>query len=274
MEGAKTRSEGAVVAVPVINRGAKVRPILPKERPILFSAPMVLALLDKRKTQTRRTVKGMPEPPAPSCHERHTQKHPAPYFDSYRGDEKTAENPGRMSENWCWWQVDDRQCLPTIKCPYGKPGDLLWVREAWRLGEQLDVFNATEIAARANDVGYMKGPYGPVWYPANDAYRQWGNFDKLDFGNPGRRRHARFMPRWASRITLRITNIRVERVQDISGKDARAEGFPYHPFDSSPLACLDPVDWYSALWESINGKGSWECNDWVWVIGFELVEPA
>jgi hypothetical protein len=251
---------------------------MPKERPILFTEAMVRAILKGQKTQTRRIVKDIPAQPAPNCHPNKLAIHPEPYFDSYCSERKTRENPRAMSVDWCWWQVDDRQCLPTIKCPYGQPGDLLWVREAWCTGERLDEFNATEIAAKANDAGFKTGPYGPIWYFANYEYRKWSDRDLFDFGNPGRRRHARFMPRWASRLTLRITNIRVERLQSISKSDAIAEGIQNLGGDTERWGipgegyAQHPCRAYWLLWESINGVGSWDANPWVWVVEFKREE--
>ena len=102
-----------------------------RERPIIFNTPMVRAILAGTKMQTRRPVKAMPTEPGAECHPRHKQKHPAPYFDAYCGQRKTDANPRGMNDEWCWWQVDDRQCLPVVRCPYGLPGDRLWVRESF-----------------------------------------------------------------------------------------------------------------------------------------------
>lgn len=164
-----------------------------KERPILFSAPMVRALLSGAKTQTRRVVK------------------PQPY-------ENGSPEHFSISE------------LSKF-CHYGQPGDRLWVRETF-FGGYPGVANTLYRATHA------------------DAAVKW--------------RPSIFMPRQASRLTLEITGVRVERLTTISVSDAIAEGY-----DGSVDDPIDPsVKWYSRLWESINGAGSWAANPWVWVIEF------
>jgi len=185
-----------------------------KERPILFSGPMVRAILEGRKTQTRRVVK-----PQPGCDPR------------------------------------DDEHLDMGRCPYGQPGDRLWVREAWHTDERDLEY------ARAKHEDAMSD--SPIYYradPENDnAGCTW--------------RPSIHMPRWASRITLEITRVRVERLQEISEKDAIAEGAdPYlHPVHPGREG-LRHVDGFRSLWESINGPGSWDANPWVWVIEFKRVE--
>jgi hypothetical protein len=179
-----------------------------KERPIIFSAEMVRAILDGRKTQTRRIVKNMPQEPA--C---------GGYFDAYNG-----------GPHWNWWTHDNRCCLPQIQCPYGKPGDRLWVRETWRpsLSGGFTVYRAdngaderTKALANAHKDSTMR------WRPSIN------------------------MPRYASRISLEIVSVRVERLHDISEADAIAEGAE------------------TMLWESLNGAGSFIDNPWVWVVEFK-----
>lgn len=120
------------------------------------------------------------------------------------------------------------------ECPYGQPGDRLWVRETWRMNEPPSGL-------------IFKADLHPVDY---ERYAPW--------------RPSIYMPRWASRLTLEITDIRVERVQDISEEDARAEGLHADSIDSALSLCEN----FSVLWEETNGKGAWERNDWVWVISF------
>jgi hypothetical protein len=196
-------------------------------RPILFSAPMVRALLNGSKTQTRRAVKPQP--------------------DAWTGGTTLVK-----------FTPDDQRLGRlgvAIRCPYGQPGDELWVREAWRIagdsdGDTLDMFDRDDVQYRADDDQSYIDKYRPSIH----------------------------MPRRFSRITLRITDVRVERLQDISDADVIAEGVPRWPlgyrvevsgapkhesrsFDRSEQA-------YRWLWESINGQGSWDANPWVWVVEF------
>jgi len=211
----------------------------PVSRPILFSAPMIRALLDGRKTQTRRIIK-----PTPVGLWGGTDLHTHTFVGIANGRKGAAEHP----VDHCW------------NCPYGKPGDLLWVRECHSLLE-------SSITGRAPS----------VWYWAD------GNPSEGDYTKP---RPSIHMHRWASRITLHITEIRIERLQAINEYDARAEGIAWNPrldpcgrchfasvveantgWDSATAA-------YHELWESINGKGSWDTNPWVWVVKFERVADS
>lgn len=218
------------------------------DKPILFSAPMVRALLAGTKTQTRRVIKDVPPRPEANCHQRSIATHAAPYLDAYCSERHTPENPRGMSERWCWWQVDDRQCLPTflLKC---KPGDRLYVREHWRTGGQHD-----HLAPRDLSPEWAL----PIEYLA----------DGTDHRN-GRFRQGMHMPRWASRITLTVTDVRVQRLQDISTGDAEAEGALVPPY-SSEFAAVHAVPMYQAIWEGINGPGSWDANPWVAAYTFTL----
>lgn len=187
-----------------------------KSRPILFSGAMVRAILDGRKTQTRRIVKH-------------------PYCQATRLE--------RIDENGSAWFLSGFDGFP-FPCPYGKPGDWLWVRETWATTEQA----GNHVA----DAEYI--------YRATDP--DWETMDGWKW------KPSIFMPREACRITLEITAIRCERLRDIETKplDIAAEG--------QPRDCqLGDIEWYRGLWESINGKASWEANPWVWVVEFRRVEP-
>lgn len=153
------------------------------------------------------------------------------------------------------------------KSPY-RPGEKLWVREACRYAVSLDHMTPKQIGQAAIEAGYPKG-WAPKIFEADGITT---DADLLaDFGgNWGRYRHARFMPRWASRITLRITDVRAERLQDISGHDALAEGVVLPSTDPSPYGAIEA---FSHLWESLNAKRApWDSNPWVWVIQFERVD--
>lgn len=210
-----------------------------KERPILFSGAMVRALLAGTKTQTRR-VKGL----------ENANAMPWLFVDAPR---LVTENGSVFAE----WALDDDgiERVSRYKCPYGQPVDRLWVREAWR---------TTGDGGRCNDMPPRQIQPLEVWYeadgtaPANEC--------------TGKLRPSMFMPRWASRIMLEITAVRVERLKDISEADAISEGtepyrLPCHPAREA----LRHVDGFSALWESINGPGSWSANPWVWVVEFRRV---
>ncbi len=207
-----------------------------RERPILFSGPMVRALLDGTKTQTRRVAQGAPDDWAPIGPEVYS-----PTVVDRNGDEQPGPDAyGAGNDDGSHW----------IRCPYGQPGDRLWVREAWRTEPALDPCPPREIAMVGAPVQYEAGPAADVL--------------------GGKLRPSIFLPRSLARIRLVVTGVRVERLQDISNEDARAEGVlpKYadecaalgHPYNAGPL--------YRQLWESINGPGSWDANPWVWVVKF------
>lgn len=216
-----------------------------KERPVLFSAPMVRALLEGSKTQTRRVVK--PQPPADwdrNCW------YSAPVWGWTRNEVPSAE----------WHKV---------RCPYGQLGDRLYVKESYRLSSDFDADRASRVADRCIDAGYKK-PWAPIQYEADGGQQNWDNTC-----TPGKLRPSIFMPRWASRITLAITSVRVERLKDISEADAQAEGVGEAGIEtgcvletSAPVEVGSYLAAYADLWESINGPGSWDANPWVWVVSF------
>lgn len=189
-----------------------------KERPILFSGPMVRALLDCRKTQTRRVVK--PEPWAVMPHKAGDQ--PWAYGFKFYPGSTTNGDSFRM------------------KCPFGYVGDRLWVRETWCNYPMAGNDGAPGLIYRATSDVIPKG----YWKPSI------------------------FMPRWASRITLEITDVRVERLNDISEADAVREGVQC----AGVPASLTNRGAFAKLWESINGDGSWKQNPWVWVIDIKRIE--
>lgn len=234
-----------------------------RDRPILFSAPMVRALLAGTKTQTRRIVKGVPPRPAPNCHPRNTPRHPAPYLDSYCGQPKTAANPRGMSTEWMWWQVDDRCGYPSFKVKFA-PGDRLWVREAWRPNWSAEGYR--------EDLGRVARPSD--FDPATTAIEYLAD-DTHELN--GKNRPGIHMPRWASRLTLTVTNVRVQRLQDISEEDAAAEGMDdataqlvlsaderhmlAYAHIATPHALSRII--FETVWEQINGPESWPANPWI-----------
>ena len=230
----------------------------PISRPILFSGPMVRALLAGTKTQTRRALKHQPIDIIPM-----------------------PKEPDRQ-----WVILKQREPEPkgkVVRCRFGVPGDLLWVRETW-----------AHVPIRGSDGG-QGDEMGPI-------YRADGEEAFKDFTGPWR--PSIFMPRKYSRITLRITDVRVERLQKITETDAAAEGVyrdedrpeerrkgAFCPncadtglnmgvdpgsggaqFDTDCTDCDSYVKRYRWLWDSINGPNSWASNPWVWAVLFERAE--
>jgi hypothetical protein len=224
-----------------------------KERPILFSAPMVRAILEGRKTVTRREIK-------PSMRSADTQ------FELHQ-QENGSWLPLHTLDESC---MDEQGTEHPIKCPYGQPGDRLWVRETWAADAQLDA-----VAPRDLSQGE------PILYPADGAIRTTG----CAMISPGRYRPSIHMPCWASRILLEITDVRVERLQDISDAQIEAEGIDlealadgqerYDMCHAGSGAGGRPtlLSAWSDLWQSINGPESWEANPWVWCVSFKQVSP-
>lgn len=204
-----------------------------KDRPIIFSGPMVREILAGRKTQTRRVVG------------RVLNFGPITEFD-------VSDTPGynwHFRDSHARWQDISHDRLIQC-CPYGRRGDRLWVRETW--GESV-----RELVYGAD-------------YPDNfrDYGRPWGN--------------AMFMPRYASRIRLEITGARAERVQEISGEDAIAEGIQIARCGCeacSMTSALCPADasaaiiYFRAIWDHVNAKRGhpWDSNPWVWAISFRRI---
>lgn len=209
-----------------------------KERPILFSASMVKAILAGRKTQTRRIMRPQPE----------------------QLMLKDADGVERL--HWCIdhsnpkkraaWPVGDPPFW--TNGAYGKAGDRLWVKETWGVVNSLDYLKPSKLPTGI-PVTYRASSFHP-----NDPSMKW--------------RPGMFMPRWASRITLEIRDVRIQRLQDITEDDAKAEG--------APMGYTGPYSFHQrfnhwggfmALWSSINDEGSWDANPFVWVIAFDLVQP-
>lgn len=235
-----------------------------KERPILFSAPMVLAILEGRKTQTRRVV-----------------------FKKRTTDFHSIEERDDGSL-WPWRETDDAQDH-WYQCPYGQPGDRLWVRETWNWFDPAEL-PAARIGKRA-PFTWCQGPRTIEWYA---AYSADGQLNHPCNGAPVLWRPSIHMPRWASRILLEVVNVRVERLRDISEADAQAEGIKalskdgctvkYGIPDRDGLPGNDDYGWhwhnwlssavlaYRQLWDQINGNGSWDKNPWVWVVEFKRVD--
>lgn len=227
-----------------------------RERPILFSAPMVRAILDGQKTQTRRLVKFPPG--AAACDHRLC---PSRWVGNEDGYHCAICGAGiRLARS--------KSGVAGLRCPYGAPGDRLWVREASR---------AEELALTGQD---------GVRYLADDAFRPIENtpeaamkwLDMFCYGQStpgdgvriGKGVPSIHMPRWASRILLEIVSVRVERLNDCSEADARADGAEYGYGEGATISYRRM---YELLWEHINGAGSWDANPFVWVVEFKRVQP-
>lgn len=223
------------------------------DKGIIFSAPMVRALLDGRKTQTRRLLKPHPVQHVPDL---------AFTWGKYTG---------LWPDDWFGHgnAIDDA-------LPYA-PGDRLYVREAWRMPDAFDAH--TPKAAKAM---VTRGGYGPnVFFEVDGTVRSAGAYT----GSPGRLRSARFMPRWASRLWLEVTDVRVQRVQEISEEDAIAEGIQsFRPDHSVATFFHHTVPEYrnygfmnarrafEDLWNSLHTKPgeTWEANPWVVAVSFTV----
>lgn len=215
-----------------------------RERPILFSAPMVRAILAGTKTQTRRVIKDQ------SIGERYSHpKDDGSIHLEWQGDPCCGSGV---------WNVPEYS--GTALCPYGLIGDRLWVREA---------FSGPHCMGDAPPSKW--GACSRIWYWAD------GNPAGGDWTKPKPSIH---MPRWASRITLEVTGVRVERLQAISEADALAEGIVetcggYGLPGGSHFHSVDPRESYWSLWEAINGPGSVQADPWVWVVEFRrLTHPT
>ncbi|MBD7769173.1 ASCH domain-containing protein [Klebsiella pneumoniae] len=243
-----------------------------KERGMIFNAEMVQALLDGRKTQTRRIIKPQPE----------------------------ATLSGSLSGKWLSRPLNGL-LLPKIEdiaihCPFGVVGDRIWVREAYRFPASLDDVSPTGVGEMAVATGYRK-PWAPTFYEFTGTFSDgWKGFETPPkVSGAGKLRPSIHMPRWASRILLEITEVRVERLDAISEEDALAEGmqgvicpcckgdseYSTSQYDAETLAVIDEIPCracesnrskFFTLWDSIYGYGQHCFGEWVWVIEFKRVE--
>lgn len=249
-------------------------PVTIKERPITFTAESVLGILAGTKTQTRRVIKWKPYTPG--------------YSLNFSGLEAGYYHTGMPSSGWvlrsrgaggCW---NDR--TKPLHCPFGLVGDGLWVRETWKTSWD-PTTSIDGIKYKAND----------AFIPMENSREAWMQARLPGMEHPWR--SPRFLPRWASRISLVAMEVRVQRLQDISEGDARAEGLAaitkdgqtvkYGKPDRDGLPGTDDEGWpwqewdvdprktYARLWNHINGRRTgcaWDANPWVWALTFRRVQ--
>lgn len=231
------------------------------ERGMIFNGEMVRAILDGRKTQTRRPIK-------------------------WKQTRFTEIGEREDGSKWPWSEDAEHACDFWHPCPFGAVGDRIWVRETWAtLGNEDgccidwegnlckgDERSAARIyrascEQRPGDCGLWSIPDDAYWKPHTKEHKFEGTW-----------RPSIHMPRWASRILLEITDVRVERLNAISQEDAQAEGMEltgWRPTYSDPDSggeVMTPYDNFAELWSSIYGDESWKANPWVWVISFKRVE--
>ena len=232
-----------------------------REKGLIFNSEMVRAILDGRKTQTRRIMA------------------PQPADDIERGIFPNPEVIG--------WKSSRRHKHGSTTahfCHYGKPGDRIWVRETWGVvshafsddGLMID-WVPDRPATAIHEMPFGNGYYSGHAIYAADGDFTWGDDDGYEDGRSCWKPSIH-MPRAASRILLEITDVRVERLNAISQEDAQAEGMEltgWRPTYSDPDSggeVMTPYDNFAELWSSIYGEGSWKADPWVWVISFKRVE--
>ncbi len=206
--------------------------------PIMFSRSMVVAMLEDRKTKTRRKVKAIAPPGA---------------VKAWQPDNELP---------WFRWENESGLLIgDSFSCPFGVAGDLLYVREEFRVSGFYDRMSPAQI-------------------PALDTVRIQYVADNAPLGNMGKKRENMYMPRWMSRLTLELVSIRIERLQEISDHDCMAEGLcpqaievvRQYKDEGAPLRGGSPERYlYAKLWEELHGEGSWQINPFVWVLEFSVL---
>lgn len=229
-----------------------------KERPILFQTEMVKAILEGRKTQTRR-IKGF------------TNQNPDEWEVQLIKGAPVSKSDCPQYAVYFKHKLYPNQ-TGAIQCPYGQPGDLLWVREAWNEAGRFesDFYANSEVNAYRTKDAY----FFPNWKQLDTSHWNW---DKIKW------KPSIHMPKDAARIWLMIEDIRVERVQEISEEDAIAEGIlccetygeiAWKRYDGDYTVTSKPKISFWSLWASINGEESWNSNPWVWVIQFRVLSTT
>ncbi|HDN2659030.1 TPA: hypothetical protein P1K67_001907 [Klebsiella pneumoniae] len=240
---------------------------------MIFNGEMTRAILDGRKTQTRRIMKAQPSEDFTPMNMALDADYKARWY-----------TPGIVDKDGCL-QPAGKEVFGVANenegysCPFGAVGDRIWVREAYRFPASLDDVSPTGVGEMAVATGYRK-PWAPTFYEFTGTFSNgWKGFETPPkVSDAGKLRPSIHMPRWASRILLEITDVRVERLNAISQEDAQAEGMEltgWRPTYSDPDSggeVMTPYDNFAELWSSIYGDESWKANPWVWVISFKRVE--
>ncbi|KKM80060.1 hypothetical protein LCGC14_1343620 [marine sediment metagenome] len=225
-----------------------------KETGLIFSTDMVKAIQDGRKTQTRRIIKPQPHEEeylevgnfTPALIDKDGEMYPADYqiFGAYTSD-------GEL----------------TWKCPYGQVGDRLWVRETFAIGSYTH--------KKWAEIHYKAGGSLLIFKGWNDWLEKNTQYGGSTVGDGDKWRSSRFIPKWASRITLEITEVRVERLNQITEEDAIAEGAIVKHSEDTDEAGYSFRLGFIDLWDSLNAKrGDWASNPWVWVISFKVFDDS
>lgn len=232
-----------------------------KERGMIFNGEMTRAILDGRKTQTRRPIK-------------------------WKQTRFTEIGEREDGSKWPWSEDAEHTCDFWHPCPFGAVGDRIWVRETWGVvshafsddGLMID-WVPDRPATAIHEMPFGNGYYSGYAIYAADGDFTWGDDDGYEDGRSCWKPSIH-MPRAASRILLEITDVRAERLNTISEEDARAEGIIdggcLNCGEPEPCGCANPepdaTDAFAYLWQSIYGQESWNANPWVWVIEFKRVE--
>lgn len=211
------------------------------EHPIIFNEWSIQRILAGEKTQARRIVK--PQPPTAAS---------GGYYKV--GDDAVP---------FCYFRGESAAIVGEAECPYGQPGSRLWAREAFRLAKRLNETSPKEAAIKD---GMVEPPAPQVRYEADGCIiteaDEWG-----------RKRPSIHMPKELCRLRLRVEDVRVERVQEITTTDAVAEGISPDPF-ARYAEKGNEVNAFRRKWSDIHGDGAWERNDWVWVVEFSQIDNA
>ena len=232
-----------------------------KERGMIFNGEMVRAILDGRKTQTRRPIK-------------------------WKQTRFTEIGEREDGSKWPWSEDAEHTCDFWHPCPFGAVGDRIWVRETWGVvshafsddGLMID-WVPDRPSTAIHEMPFGNGYYSGYAIYAADGDFTWGDDDGYEDGRSCWKPSIH-MPRAASRILLEITDVRVERLNAISEEDARAEGIIdggcLNCGEPEPCGCANPepdaTDAFAYLWQSIYGQENWNADPWVWVIEFKRVE--